>query len=391
MKAILQLRWMKMRDDIKLVMFMTVLTFIMIAVFASIDYTPQEVVYGYVDDDQSMISQSLFKSMNALEGYRFDDYELEAAKEAIKDGDISGAFYIPQGFHTEALTGSVSVGRMLITENMSGLQMNSLIQSTLNRVIQDYYLSQTLMDVLATAPEDRPNVQLAIDDSLSEHWTFKRPVTTSEKHLTDQISYDAVKHSVIGFSLFFAMFTIIFGISDILVEKEQNTWQRQLVSPISKLNILSGNLIAVFILGFLQVSAMFVLSKYVFKVEWAGNMLHLVILIAAFVFCVAGLGMMLSNFVNTMGQLSAISPVLITGTAMLGGCFWPLEIVTSKILLGLSVITPQRWAIGAIEKIVVQGYGLGDIKLNIAILVGMGILYLLMGTYFLERQRKYSS
>jgi ABC-2 type transport system permease protein len=112
----------------------------------------------------------------------------------------------------------------------------------------------------------------------------------------------------------------------------------------------------------------------------------LLLVVAAFVFCVASMGMMLSNFVSTMGQLSAITPVILTGTSMLGGSFWPLEIVTSKVLLFLSLLTPQRWAIQAIEKIAIHNYGFTDIAFNILILVGMGVVYLGLGTYLLNKK-----
>lgn len=386
MRAILKLRWMKLRDEIKLVGFMTALTFVMIAVFASVNYTDEVIEFGYVDTDQSVISENLYNTLNKIDGYQFNMMTLEEAEEAVKSNDVSGAFYVKEGFMADVLTGQVTIERMLISENMNNLQMNNLINSTLGRVMQDYQLSMMIQGVVNQFGTADDALTLVIQDTIDEHWTYKKPISVSNTALKSDNPYSAIKHSIIGFSLFFSMFTIIFGISDILVEKEQNTWQRQLVSPISKISILSGNLIATFALGFVQVSSMFLVSKYLFKVDWAGNMLHLVMIIAAFVFCVSAIGMMLSNFVNTIGQLSAISPVLITGTAMLGGCFWPLEIVTSKVLLFLSLLTPQRWAIEAIKKVVVHGYPLNDVLFNISILLGMGIVYLLIGTYVLEKK-----
>lgn len=386
MKTILMLRWMKLRDDIKLVGFMTAITFIMIAVFASIDYSEETVKFGFIDEDFSKVSQMVLKSLDNLDGYDFDSYTLEEGKIAVRDGDIEGAFYVKDGFMTGVLAGEVTVEKLLISENMNNLQMNNLIYSATESVLMDFQLTVFLKDTIKTYGVENADVEMTIQDTIDEHWAYKRPISVSSTTLKEETAYSAVKHSVVGFSLFFAMFTIVFGVSDILMEKEYNTWQRQMVSPISKFSILSGNLFATFALGFLQVSLMFLASKYVFKVEWAGNMLHLVLIIAAFVFCVAAIGMTLSNFVNTIGQLSAISPVIITGTAMLGGCFWPLEIVTAKPLLFLSMFTPQRWAIAAIEKVVVHGYHISEVMGSVGILLGMGTVYMILGTYLLERK-----
>lgn len=386
MRAVLKLRWMKLREDGKLMAFMTVLTFIMIAVFASIDYVPEEVSFGFVDEDQTPISQRLYKALDDLEGYRFVAYSLEEAEIAVKEEDVRGAFYIQNGFTAAIETGQVNVDKLLVSENMDNMQMDNLLVSSLNRVLQEHQLSNVLISTINANGTGDDKIQVVIDGIVEEHWTYKKPVDVTATTVKDEEPYSAIKHSIVGFSLFFAMFTIVFGIGDILVEKEQHTWQRQLISPISKFSLLSGNMIGVFFLGFVQVSAMFLVSNYLFKVDWAGNMMHLLIVIAAFVFCVTSLGMMISNFVSTIGQLSAISPVLITGTAMLGGCFWPLEIVTSKILLGLSMVTPQRWAISAIEKIVIHNYSLNEVIMNVVILTAMGLVYLLAGTYLLEKK-----
>jgi len=380
MIAILKLRWMKLRDDIKMIGIMTAMTLVMIGVFSSIDYTSEVTYFGVIDEDQSTISQLLIEKLDNQDGYEMISYSLEEAKEAVKKYDVSGAFYFEKGFAKDVLEGEVEVQKLMTSENMSNLQMDSLLSSGINQVKSDEAIIMMLNHIVA---ED---TSVYAREAFEEHRTYKEPIKVESRSLTESKAYDSVKHSVVGFSLFFAMFTIVFGISDILMDKQYHTWDRLLISPISKLSILSGNLITVFLIGFIQVSSMFAISKYFFKVDWAGSIVHMMIVVAAFVFCVTALGMFLSNFVNTMGQLSAISPVILTGTAMLGGCFWPLEIVTAKPLLLLSNITPQKWAISAIEKIMVYGVGLNEVMFSVLVLVGMGIVYMLLGTYFLQKK-----
>lgn len=80
-----------------------------------------------------------------------------------------------------------------------------------------------------------------------------------------------------------------------------------------------------------------------------------------------------------MAQLGAISPIILTGMAMLGGCMWPLEIITSKSLLMLANITPHKWAIAAIKNAVVYGKIDQDTMLSVSVLLVMGIVYLILG------------
>lgn len=385
MKSILLLRRMRLKDDLKLVGIMTIITLIMIGVFSSFDYSVQDVKFAIVDEDDSALSHAVKGALSKIDGYDFQWMTLDQAKASVKDENVSGAFYMKEGFMADALDGRVKVWRLLIQDNMNTMQMNSIFQSSLEGALGDYRLVENLKVYLGLEGP-APQVTEDIEKRLVHEWTHQVPMATEVLSFKDQEVYSSVKQSVIGFSLFFAMFTIIFGISEILVEKEQFTWHRQMIAPISKLGILTGHMSFVFLLGFGQVAAMFVVSKYLFKVTWVGQMSHLILVIAVFVFCVTSLGMFLSNFVKSMGQLSAVSPIIITGTAMLGGCFWPLEIVTSKVILALSLLTPQRWAIEAIKGIVIYGEGLGGQVFNMVVLMGMGLFYLLMGAWFLKRK-----
>ena len=389
MIAILKLKIMKLKNDYKMILLMFGLTIIMTAVFGSANYSSSVTKFGFIDDDNTELSKLLFDELNNNIGYTFEKFELEEGKSAVKKDDISGAIYIRKDFMKEILNeNSVTLERLLVSEDMKNIQIDSLLISELNRVIMNYKLANGLSDVIKanTANKNILEIKKNIYSRIDEHWMYKKPITVSEIKLKEVIKYDQRKHSVIGFSLFFAMFTIIFGISEILVEREDKTWNRQLISPLSKLGIITGNIISTFIVGFLQVSSVFLISKIVFKIDWTGNVFHLLLIIGAFVYSVTAFGLVIANFVKTIGQLSAIAPIIITGSAMIGGSFWSLEIVTSKVMLFLANLTPQKWAIGAIKDIVVYGYGFDKVFFAFSVLMGMGVAYTILGTVLLNKK-----
>lgn len=79
--------------------------------------------------------------------------------------------------------------------------------------------------------------------------------------------------------------------------------------------------------------------------------------------------------VKTTAQLAALTLILVVTTSMLGGCFWPLEVVTSEVLLAIARLVPQSWAMAALNDLVVREAALT------AVLPAVGVL-LLMGTLF---------
>jgi len=61
---------------------------------------------------------------------------------------------------------------------------------------------------------DRQTVKASVYQSVMEAWEYKNPilVTSTIANSNTENSYDSLMHSMIGFSLFFSMYTIVFGV-----------------------------------------------------------------------------------------------------------------------------------------------------------------------------------
>jgi ABC-2 type transport system permease protein len=200
--------------------------------------------------------------------------------------------------------------------------------------------------------------------------------------------YNSSLHGLIGFTVMFAMYTVTFGVGDIITEKKQYTWQRALVSPLLKVELIVGHLLTIFTLGFVQIMTVFIFGQYVLKINWGiGNLLPVAFLILAFSFAITGMGLLLTGLVKSMSQLGATAPILITGSAMLGGCMWPLQVVNSKVMLMMSNFTPQKWVIEGIENLTMYKLGIETIYTPLMILVIMGILFASVGYVLIDRQK----
>ncbi|MDI6707073.1 MAG: ABC transporter permease, partial [Bacillota bacterium] len=182
----------------------------------------------------------------------------------------------------------------------------------------------------------------------------------------------------IGFTIAFSMFTFIFAVGEILEEKQNRVWDRINVSPLSKFRIYSGNLVFACILGMAQMFIMILIGYGVLGVNWLNNILGVIMVLFAYTFCTVSLGLLMSSVVRTSHQLQVIAPVLLVSSSMIGGCYWPLEIVDSKLLLAASKIVPQGWAMNALKDIIIYNQGMSAVYLPSAVLMMMGVLF--MGT-----------
>jgi len=197
-----------------------------------------------------------------------------------------------------------------------------------------------------------------------------------DKSGVNNVSYNSYTQSSLGFTLAFSMFTFIFAIGEILEEKRNMIWNRINISPLSKLQIYSGNLVFACAIGLIQMAIMAFVGQVVFDVNWGINIGGVLAIFAAFTFCMVSLGLLMSSFVKTNHQLQVVAPVVIVSTSMLGGCYWPLEIVNSEMLMTASKLVPPGWAMKGLKDLIVYNQGFEAAYLPVAVLVLMGIIFL---------------
>jgi ABC-2 type transport system permease protein len=214
-----------------------------------------------------------------------------------------------------------------------------------------------------------------------EAWKYKNPlaVSTATVNNSADSGYDNLKHSMIGFSLFFSMYTMVFGVGTILYDRQYRTWERMMITPVSKASVLGGSMVVTYLVGFLQLGILVIAGKYLLGIDWGRSIAGILLIVAAFVFAITALGLLLSGVVKTHAQLASVTPVLLTSTSMLGGCMWPLEIVNNRVLLFLAELTPQKWAVQGMEDIAAGGLGFEAAVIPALVLAGMGLIFFVAG------------
>ncbi len=121
----------------------------------------------------------------------------------------------------------------------------------------------------------------------------------------------------------------------------------------------------------------------VFGVSW-GNPLAAVVLILAWSVVGAGAGMLSGTLFRTPEQAGAIGPAAGIALGMLGGCMWPLSIVSST-MRQVGHATPQAWAVDAWTSLLARGGTLVSIAPQLAALAAFAAVFLVIATLRLRR------
>ncbi|ATW25158.1 ABC transporter permease [Candidatus Formimonas warabiya] len=391
MRHIIKLRLIRLRDDYLVFILMTAMALGLTFIFGTSmgQYQPRVLI---VDEDGSTFSRMLADEIKEGGGFRFQESDYAGAVKAVEEGSVLTALVIEKGFAGDIRTGNkLSLGMIKVKDDINILTLEQQVTGTASKMAGSQRIAEMTADFISTYQGAAGREALAAQayDRVMDAWKYRNPLTVRAEtmEIQDAPQDDNMKHTVIGFSLFFSMYTMVFGIGTILYDKQHKTWQRMLVSPVSRTAILGGSMVAAYLIGAIQLGVLILAGKYLFGMDWGRSLAGVLTVSAAFVFAVTSLGLFLSGLVKTHAQLSALTPVVLTSTAMLGGCMWPLEIVNSKILLVLANLTPQKWAIQGMERIASYGQGFDAAILPTLVLLAMGLGYFIAGVKLIGREK----
>lgn len=175
-----------------------------------------------------------------------------------------------------------------------------------------------------------------------------------------------------GFAVLFALFGLNSAASTILQEKEEGTFRRLLIAPVPRYALLGGKLIAQFLLTLLQLSVLFTIGYYVFKLN-IGSWQAIALLLVSTSFATTGLGMLLVSIVKSRRQLTPIVTLTTLVTSAIGGSWWPLW-SEPRWMQQVAKIGITAWAIDGLNGVMIFGKGLSEVQFNILGLLGYGLI-----------------
>ncbi len=166
-------------------------------------------------------------------------------------------------------------------------------------------------------------------------------------------------------------------------ERATGTMTRLQVAPISKFKILAGKALACF-LAVLFVIAMMSCLGYFLGMR-PGNVVHLVIAALSVAVCFVGIMMTLSLVGKTEQSVSGLGWMANMVMAMIGGCMIPVMFMPD-IIKRISVLSPVRWAISAIEGAIWRDYSFAEMMVPCGVLLGIGAVGMIVGSVILSRR-----
>lgn len=259
-----------------------------------------------------------------------------------------------------------------------------MVENMVRQAYIHYFQQQNIVDAANMVSNKQKDLLLYdMEESMND------PVfTVDSKGFTssDAVVYNPTFQVLFGFSLFFVIYTIAYNVLPILTEKNEGLWDRIILSPVKKWEMYVANMLYSFFEGYLQVLVIFLLFRYGFGVNFNGRFYDTLLLIIPYVFAVIALALLITALVKNVQQFNAILPIIAVSMAMIGGAYWPIEIVESNALIALSKINPLTYGMEILNGAVVYNYSLQHLLYPISILILMGVVMIGIGIHLMERR-----
>ncbi|MEN8907326.1 MAG: ABC transporter permease [Clostridiales bacterium] len=305
---------------------------------------------GIVDNDKTILSKTLVENLQSTEAEIIHIEEDEVIDKSVSHV-VKYALVIDDGFEYNITKGNgAKIKEFYATEN----EKLYIIRSQVDNFIYN------MKSLAHNSNYNKEN----FDKLLELQKSSKLGYVNNNKDIQEKLKAEASLSILIFFMLYMSVITA--GI--ILEDKVKGTFTRIFYSSMSLKNYIFQNLIAFFLIGFIQVSVIFIFFKTVSKVSFSENSWSMYILFIIFAMLCISLGIWLISIFKKPLQVYVAIVFITSPLSFLGGVFYPPETMPD-IMQKIGLFVPTTWLMKGVRKIMYDGYNITNLGPEILILV----------------------
>ena len=307
------------------------------------------------------------------------------AQSQFDERRASAVFIIPAGINTESLQNASAEVELLqqpnnINATVAERAVLTAVRSVSSAVsaAQNSVKQREARQAFASEREKQAYFESSLEMAQSIQEDAPERVTVVEGLTEDQIEYDPRANSSAG-QLITWVFIPLFGISALFAyERQQGTLRRLLTTPAHKATFLLGTISGQVAMALVQMFLLVGFGILVMKLNWGREPLALFFLLLASALAAAAFGTTMGTFIKTEGQASGLSIMFGMVFALMGGCWYPLELFPPAIQNAVKVL-PTTWAMQGMLDLGLRGGGLQDILPESGVLLGFAVIFFSVG------------
>lgn len=317
-----------------------------------------------VDNDNSAVSKMLVDKIVASGYFSISEYyaDYDAALHEVEVGDADVVVEIPSGFEDDLQREKRSA--VSVSANAVNATKANLGTSYISSIIQEFSV-----DYMSSASVSMTHYPKSIGAMTSIGGISVIPYYRFNPTMDYKIPMIP--------ALIVLILTLMCGFLpalNVVGEKETGTIEQINVSPVPKWAFIVGKLLPFWIIGLLVLTIAMAISIPLYHLVPKGSILLIYGLSILFIFAVSGMGLIVSNYSNTLQQANFVIFFLIIVMLLISGLFTPIESMPGWAQV-LAYMSPLTYFVEINKAIYLKGSSLYDIYPQVLALLGFFVLF----------------
>ena len=340
-----------------------------------------------VDESKTSISGQVLEQLKNSTAVRPELTTRAAAQSQFDERRAEVVLIIPAGIDNAALQdGSAQMELLQQPNNINATVAERAVLTAIRRVgssisaAQNAVKQRESIQPFASDAEKEAYFESSLETAQSIQKDAPERVTVVTGNTQDQVDYDPRANSSAG-QLITWVFIPLFGISALFAyERQQGTLRRLLTTPSNKATFLLGTISGQVAMALIQMLLLVGFGIFVMKLNWGRDPLALFVILLTSALAAAAFGTTMGTFIKTEGQANGLSIMFGMVFALMGGCWYPMELFPAT-LQNIVKVLPTTWAMQGMLDLVLRGGGLQDILPEAGVLLGFAVIFFSVGVW----------
>ncbi|MDD3077523.1 MAG: ABC transporter permease [Paludibacter sp.] len=311
-----------------------------------------------VDNDHSTYSRKLTEKVISSGYFRLtnESPNFQQALESIEKNESDIILEIPPHFEEDLNTGQKT--KVLIAPNAVNGMKGGIGMTYLANIVTNFNadILPSLMSAGTTSAVAIPQIEVNSSFRFNPHLNYRVYMVPA---------------------LIVLILTLLCGFLpgvSIVMEKEIGTMEQINVSPVPKGAFILAKLIPFWIIGFLILTVGEIIAWAVYGLVPAGHYYTLYFFAAIYIVVVSGLGLVISNYAQTMQQAIFIVFFFMLIFIMLSGLYTPIESMP-EWAKWIAAFNPLKHFMVVMRSVFLKGSGIFDLYKEMLALLGFAVFF----------------
>jgi len=335
-----------------------------------------------VTESHGAVTDATLNTIKNMDLYDVKDIitDPDKGKQMVQNGEVKGAIILPADYDNLSDQNRKSVTIYVdSSDQMAASAFIPATQALFNKISNEVAVQkmEAMSSSTGSIQVNTTNVTSTASQSGINFENIINSITVQINKLYGNIKYiDFLVPAVLAMTV---MMSCMFGMGESLAgERERGELSRLFMTPTTVATVVGGKIISKLITETGRAIILILAAILLFDIVINGSMILTILLLILTALCFVGLGIMVSARVGTQEDYMQMIMPFAMPMMFVSGVFYPLETMP-WIFQKIAYLVPLTYANDALRTVMLKGGGIGDIWVDIVVLLGFTIVFFALG------------